>query len=143
MALRGLWGSLFSREGGRAFFKLPQRGLFSKVEAGGGSGSAGSSRNAGGIAGRGAEAARRLEVTLPARLLHHPLMAQMNGGELCMGIRQIQLDLTAGLGGPACDFGYAELEPIEADRSALGAPHPSPDCGSARAEDSTTPGTTR
>ena len=31
MALRGLWGSLFSREGGRAFFKRP-RGPFSKVE---------------------------------------------------------------------------------------------------------------
>ncbi len=31
MALRGLWGSLFSREGGRAFFKLPRR-LFARIE---------------------------------------------------------------------------------------------------------------
>jgi len=31
MALRGLWGSVFSREGGRAFFKRP-RGPFSKIE---------------------------------------------------------------------------------------------------------------
>jgi len=31
MALRGLWGSLFSKQGGRAFFKRP-RGAFSKVE---------------------------------------------------------------------------------------------------------------
>lgn len=31
MALRGLWGSLFSRSGGRAFFKLPRR-FFAKIE---------------------------------------------------------------------------------------------------------------
>jgi 1-acyl-sn-glycerol-3-phosphate acyltransferase len=31
LALRGLWGSLFSRSGGRAFFKWP-RGPFSKIE---------------------------------------------------------------------------------------------------------------
>ncbi len=31
MALRGLWGSLFSRKGGKAFFKLPRR-LFAKIE---------------------------------------------------------------------------------------------------------------
>jgi 1-acyl-sn-glycerol-3-phosphate acyltransferase len=31
LALRGLWGSLFSRSGGRAFFKRP-RGPFSRIE---------------------------------------------------------------------------------------------------------------
>lgn len=31
MALRGLWGSLFSRSGGRAFFKLPRR-FFAKID---------------------------------------------------------------------------------------------------------------
>jgi hypothetical protein len=31
MALRGLWGSMFSRKGGPAFFKRP-RGPFSLVE---------------------------------------------------------------------------------------------------------------
>jgi len=31
MALRGLWGSLYSRKGGRAFFKFPRR-LFAKID---------------------------------------------------------------------------------------------------------------
>ena len=31
MALRGLWGSLFSRKGGKAFFKFPRR-LFAKID---------------------------------------------------------------------------------------------------------------
>jgi len=31
MALRGLWGSLFSRKGGRAFLKMPRR-LFARIE---------------------------------------------------------------------------------------------------------------
>ena len=31
IALKGLWGSLFSRRGGRAFFKLPRR-LFARIE---------------------------------------------------------------------------------------------------------------
>lgn len=31
VALRGLWGSLFSRSGGKAFFKMPKR-LFAKIE---------------------------------------------------------------------------------------------------------------
>ncbi len=35
LALRGLWGSLFSRSGGRAFFKWP-RGPFSRIELGAG-----------------------------------------------------------------------------------------------------------
>ena len=66
----------------------------------------------------------------------------MDVGELCVGVRQIQLDLAAGLGSAAGGLSDAELEPMrQIDASAvLGTRHGIAD---RLAEDSTTPGTTK
>ena len=61
LALRGLWGSLFSRSGGRAFFKWP-RGPFSRIELVAGPALAPETVSPESAAGDGGRAAGGLEV---------------------------------------------------------------------------------
>ena len=60
MALKGLWGSFFSRHGGAAMTKPFRRGVFSRIGAGGGARGGAGGRDARGAAGARAGPARRL-----------------------------------------------------------------------------------